>query len=601
VESSAQDIEINYSEQVYDVILGDEGKRHLMNIKNRIRAKGLPIDDKLDHYLGTDEMTLEDKLEYLRKKGNEELAREVDAYIAEQAKEKEFNEELSRILNTEERKRFLEATQKYLERRKSEIDGAENEQDIMDDLGYNRILRQQFENYVYYEDTSSIYRSTIGLNQNAMIFGWHPYWLGESYKSYNFELLTIISYFSYDLNPSTGGSRNTFAINNWRESELVEKAHEKNTKVLLTVSNHGASNNRLFLSNKSTKIKDGDAVRDISAQERQQILIDSLLYYVQEKGADGVDINFENVHKSYRKEFTLFVKNLSTQFKAQNKDYIITLTVEPSLSKAYDLSALMEFVDLVVIMGYESHNASTGNGNGPLSPLDDLERTVEQYTEAGMDKSLLVLALPHYGTKWIGDNFEDYLTYSEIRMKYDDRSPIRDEENHTVKYIEGDTIIWWDDSTSLKAKYDWIIEQELGMGIWALGYDNGYDDIWAAIDEKFTGVQRPPQNMTKSLTLIRTLRKYRNLIVVSCIFITTFVILGVIISFWDWKVRQVFFEAKTFRLIYIIFGFIILMVLLVNSQWIDMRWVLSVIGILFGLLFMAFVVKSINIRRRSMP
>lgn len=590
---------------IYEILTGDEGKKGLNDFLKHIERNKIKLDNEIEASILGGDGNLEDKLNLLLESGEEnEAFREVlEAYLAEQDS---TNQQLKIILNSEKKTRFLVGFKEYLESKRQEIEDVKtDENDMMNEMGYRGILKKQFDDFVYYKDTS-IYnnKGKIGLDQNITVFGWHPYWLGNTYQSYNFDLLSIVSYFSYDLNPTTGESKNAYALEKWMESDLVELAHEKNTKVLLTVSNHGGANNSMFLSKNAIRIKKNNVEKDISAQERQQTLIDSLLYYVEKKGADGVDINFENIPAKYKLEFTHFVKNISKQFKTKNKDYIINLTVEPKVAKAYDIPALMEYVDLVVIMGYETHNASTSakNGAGPLSPLYDLKNSVEQYIEAGVNRYLLVLALPHYGTVWQGDEFVDYITYSEIRNQYDGNTATWDSINHTVNYTIGNKTIWWDDSISLKRKYDWIIEEKIGgMGIWALGYDNGYDDIWQSIDEKFTDVKLPPQKMTRSLSLLRTMRKYRNLMIVGCTFLIIFIVLGFTISFWDWKVRQAFFEAKTFRLIYIITSFIILMILLINVQWIDLRWVISVIGILLGLLLVSFIVYKINVRREAMP
>ena len=40
------------------------------------------------------------------------------------------------------------------------------------------------------------------------VFGWHPYWMGSAWKSYPFELLSTVSYFSYKLDPRTGSYLN---------------------------------------------------------------------------------------------------------------------------------------------------------------------------------------------------------------------------------------------------------------------------------------------------------------------------------------------------------------------------------------------------------
>jgi len=46
---------------------------------------------------------------------------------------------------------------------------------------------------------------------------------------------------------------------------------------------------------------------------------------------------------------------------------------------------------------------------------------------------------------------------------------------------------YYDDARSLKVKYDYVISNQLGgVGIWALGYDNGYTELWGALREKFS-------------------------------------------------------------------------------------------------------------------
>ncbi|GIT57317.1 MAG: hypothetical protein Ct9H300mP18_07460 [Candidatus Neomarinimicrobiota bacterium] len=45
---------------------------------------------------------------------------------------------------------------------------------------------------------------------------------------------------------------------------------------------------------------------------------------------------------------------------------------------------------------------------------------------------------------------------------------------------------WYDDSLSLSKKYDFAISKKLGgVGIWALGYDEGYDELWNALMKKW--------------------------------------------------------------------------------------------------------------------
>jgi len=54
---------------------------------------------------------------------------------------------------------------------------------------------------------SSEHQFAIGekiLDSNHVVFGWHPYWMGNSFKTYNYNLLSHISFYGYIINPNTG-------------------------------------------------------------------------------------------------------------------------------------------------------------------------------------------------------------------------------------------------------------------------------------------------------------------------------------------------------------------------------------------------------------
>src|SRR5688572_4773660 len=72
------------------------------------------------------------------------------------------------------------------------------------------------------------------------VYGWYPYWMGSSYTSYDFTKLSTFSYFSYDVNPSTG---NYSSIHSWRTTNSVNLAHAAGCRVELCATLFGASNN----------------------------------------------------------------------------------------------------------------------------------------------------------------------------------------------------------------------------------------------------------------------------------------------------------------------------------------------------------------------
>ena len=105
------------------------------------------------------------------------------------------------------------------------------------------------------------------------VFGYHPYWQGTKWQSYNYDLLTTIAYFSAETN-STGDLTN---LHGWPATDLINKAHANGVEVVLTVTLFDKSDIETLLSHNSYRDR----------------LIKNLLYEVVRAGADGVNIDFE--------------------------------------------------------------------------------------------------------------------------------------------------------------------------------------------------------------------------------------------------------------------------------------------------------------------
>ncbi|TAF33462.1 MAG: hypothetical protein EAZ57_05885 [Cytophagales bacterium] len=321
------------------------------------------------------------------------------------------------------------------------------------------------------------------------VFGWHPYWMGEAYKNYNFSLLSVISYFSYELNPRTG-DYNT--IHQWETTSLVDSAKKYNTKVLLTVTNFGAVNNASFLGN----------------MQAQANCIQKLKALLRLRKADGVDIDFEVIPKAYRKQFNNFVVDLSTSLRRENPRYIVSLCVPAvDIDSIYDARQLTPHVTNFVIMGYEFYGANSREA-GPISPVGsggywwkyNLELAVKDYVASGIPVGKIIMGLPYYGVEWqtydlkvpsATRRFVKYLTYSQIQNEHGPIFCCEDEVSMSRYFLYriGNDYrqIWFEDSTSLAKKYDWVLSKNLGgVGIWALGYDNGYTQLWDLLAAKFT-------------------------------------------------------------------------------------------------------------------
>ena len=327
------------------------------------------------------------------------------------------------------------------------------------------------------------------LDTSYRVFGWHPYWSGNAYESYNFSLLSMISYFSYEVNPKTG-FYNT--IHNWRETALVDSAKKYNCKVLLTLSNFGSGNNRKFL-------KSADAKKN---------LISTAITLVRERKADGLTLDFENVSTKEKTQYLNFIIDLATSLKAENEDYLLTIALPAvDFEQVYDFSQINLYVDYYVMMGYEYHGSNSKLA-GPVSPLSGggkwkgftLESSVGEYLANGVPAGKFIMGVPYYGAEWItkdlkfpsiAKSFVKYHSYRQAKRMSGKKMGELDETSMSKFYTYNDMAsnyrqLWFEDTVTLGAKYDWIKEKQIrGVGIWALGFDNGYDELWKLLADKF--------------------------------------------------------------------------------------------------------------------
>ena len=453
------------------------------------------------------------------------------------------------------------------------------------------------------------------------VFGWHPYWMGNAWQNYPFELLSTISYFSYKIDPQTGSYSNSKQIEDWRTTALIDSAKLKKTKILLTVSSHGRSNNHEFLGDRG----------------KWSVLIDSVTRLIKDRDADGVDVNFEQLPYMKRERFNLFIKQLREQLdnRINSKKAMLSITLPAVDSREiFDVKELQKYADLLVIMGYDYN---TGNQiQGAVAPLRSVEgypislsNTVEFYLNTGIDPSKTVLALPYYGSMWTGNlgengevesKFERKLTYREIMNLFSknidgnsNAEPFLDQRSMTnyynFTYPDNTTKeIWFDDDYTLGKKFDYAISQKLkGVGVWALGYDNGYEELWDVIDDRFASQEKIIINpITEqsgyAIKFARFLLQKKDIVITAAIFFFFSMVIGFLITLGDWRVRDSIARNQFHRTIFIglIFLFLTPLVYLINEMmFLKSNWIYYVVYLLGNLSF--YLSTLIKIKTHKKP
>ncbi|WP_073312354.1 glycosyl hydrolase family 18 protein [Aquimarina spongiae] len=326
-------------------------------------------------------------------------------------------------------------------------------------------------------------------------FGWHIYSNGSSWKNYNFSMLWGISYFSYRIQPETGRYK---TIHQWKTTTLIDSAKASNCKVFLSISNFGSENNAIFLKN----------------PKAQKTLIDSVSNLLALRSADGINIDFEGVSKKDKTSFTKFIIAISNGLKQKNPNYMISLCLyAEDWNAIFDIPTIDLYVDFYTLMGYDYYGRFS-KITGPVTPFNQsqkfgkgLKNSIQYYKNKGVDFNKLIVGLPYYGAQWSTkksfpgatvSKFIDHPPYKRIKKFYMDslQTPVQFDSISSSTYLvvkENDDEfhqLFFEDEKSLSIKYDWIKNNRLsGVGIWALGYDNGHSELWDLLTEKFSKEQ----------------------------------------------------------------------------------------------------------------
>ena len=333
-------------------------------------------------------------------------------------------------------------------------------------------------------------KSAINDTLTKRVFGYFPYWAGNNYLNYRWDLLSDFCYFSYEVNPSTGNPETT---HEWETTPAIDTALANNVKIHLCVT--------LF----------SDHATFFNSSSAQQTLIDNVIQMLIERGAIGVNIDFEAMPSAYGDEFTDFIISLSGQLHEAIPGSELSIAAPAvNWSNTFDIQVLKDYLDFFMVMAYDYYWGGSSTA-GPVSPQYSMtaaynynfSRTISYYQSQGLSSAQLVVGVPYYGREWpVEEQFApsattgsgSAYTYRWVRNNtpgYYSNENKHLEANSFSPYFSFFTDEWnqcfIEDTISLAKKFDLVNRRKFGgIGIWALGYDDGYPDFWDVIANKFT-------------------------------------------------------------------------------------------------------------------
>lgn len=347
------------------------------------------------------------------------------------------------------------------------------------------------------------------------VLGFAPYWTFHKLDNVDFNVLTTLAYFGIEVQSDGNLDQSEPGYETFHSDEatkIFKQAHKAGTKVVLTVTN----------------MVNGSILQLLDSQEAQDRAIAQTIAEVKKKRIDGVNIDFEysgDPGQEYRDKFSSFVANFISSVHEQVGDSQVTVSVYAASQKdpkIYDIASLGASADGVFMMAYDF--ATTVSENAiPTAPLYgknsarqywyDIASAVDDFLKV-MPAHKLILGVPYYGYNYL---VYEPLVKAETRPYWSWRGQPRAQTYSIVKdeihpnmegidqFIEGrdpdskvpykayhvvatDTwrMVFYDDKESLELKYDFAKGKELkGVGMWALGFDDGKKELWDVLASKF--------------------------------------------------------------------------------------------------------------------
>jgi spore germination protein YaaH len=323
--------------------------------------------------------------------------------------------------------------------------------------------------------------------------GFFPYWMLDQQDKISLEGFTAISLFALE----SDAYGNIVTANEagevepgwgmWKDPDLdklIQKARSKRIKVYLTIKS--------FINSDIENISRSD--------EAQRRLIANSIQLMNSKNLDGINIDFE--YRGIASDdvvdgFARFMANLSNELKRQKpKSH---LSVDTYLSSAssrefFDISLIKDYVDAIVVMGYDVSTPNTPPG--PVAPMEG-GNGVMGYMQSYLERvppEKLILAVAHYGYDWpvSSTGKAGILPYAVIAAQSKSYQIHWNDTWQTpyYQYVDEQGIrreVHFENTRSLGIKFDYIKIRDLkGVGIWAIGYEGNNMELRQLMLEKFT-------------------------------------------------------------------------------------------------------------------
>ncbi len=338
---------------------------------------------------------------------------------------------------------------------------------------------------------------------SRIVYGYLPYWKLDAGTAgrLQYDLVSTIAFFGLGI--AANGSIGMTAAG--------AKAYMSDNAIAVTNAAHAAGVRvvptfQLFDSGALTKMT--AFLGSAAAQDR---FIKQALDLMVQRSADGANLDFEPLPESQAAGFLAFVDRFGKALRARIKGAQLVVATSAGAGGTL-VRGLVPIVDYMFVMTY-NYRWSGSTVAGAMAPLDNTTRTVKIHISRYLTRapaSKIIMGIGYYGYDWpvtspvanakVQPSVPNHggvwsVTYSSIRtwlaqhpeiVRHEDTAQGSGWFTYYDAASRSDREVYFEDEFSVAAKDDYAIANGLaGVGIWTLGNDGTYPELWNVLRSKF--------------------------------------------------------------------------------------------------------------------
>jgi spore germination protein YaaH len=342
-------------------------------------------------------------------------------------------------------------------------------------------------------------RANVKSLLSHQVYGYLPYWRlnGGTAGQLNYDLVSTVAFFGLGIK-ATGDVdmawRGTVAYLSADAAAVTNAAHAKGVRVVPTF--------QLFDSGSLPKMT--AFLGSAAAQDR---FIGQALNLMQRRSADGANFDFEPMPATLTPQYLAFLAKFNAAMDTRFPGATLVNATSAGAPSSL-ITGLVPIVDQMFVMTY-NYRWTGSTVTGAIAPLDHASRNVKIHMTrfaAYAPKSKLIMGVPYYGYDWPVTSTVPNATVRADKTKYGAVASVTYASARTFLAAHPEVVrqydslegsgfysywdaghgtwrqVYFEDEHSAAAKYEYAIASGFaGVGIWTLGNDGSYPEMWNAL------------------------------------------------------------------------------------------------------------------------